>query len=131
MTNRQNIIGIGLASLILGFMACWGYMAFQQASLHTYAAELEGENKQLKIDSIQKDLDYLNREDCQDISMRVIDTDDVVKDVQFICLGKTAENQIYITVSFEGKQKNYDYITLMSRVFSVECGDDYKWQKND
>ena len=127
MTNRQSFILAGLCCVTLGFMACWGYMAFQEASLHTYAAELEGENKQLKMDSIQKDLDYLNRENCQHISMRVINMNNEVKDVQFVCIALSPENQKYITIIVDGYQKNFDYTALMSKVFSVECGDDFKW----
>lgn len=120
-------LAFGLCLLIVGFMCGWGYIYYKQESVKTYAAELEGENKQLKIDSIQKDLDYLNREQCKHISMRVINMNNEVKDVQFVCMAMSPENQKYITIVVDGYQKNFDYTALMSKVFSVECGDDFKW----
>ncbi len=127
MTNKQSLLFIGINCVILGFAVCWGYMGLKEANSHTYAAMLENENKQLKIDSIQKDLDYLNREKCQSISMRVINMNNEVKDVQFVSIAMSPENQRYITIVVDGKQKNYDYMELMSKTFSVECGDDFKW----
>ncbi len=120
-------IAFVVAVLVVSFMSAWGYFNYKEASLQTYAALLEGENKQLKIDSIQKDLDYLNRENCQNISMRVMSMNNEVKDVQFVCIAMSPENQKYITIVVDGYQKNFDYTSLMSLVFSVECGDDFKW----
>lgn len=123
----KTIVIASVCSLVLGFMGCWGYMAFQEASLHTYAALLEGENRQLKMDSIQKDLDYLNREQCQHIMMRVMNFNNEVKDVEFVSEGLSHENQRYVTIIVDGKQKNYDYDAIISKTFSVECADDFKW----
>lgn len=130
MPLKQRILiisGFGLCFSILGFMACWGWMALKENSLQTYAAELEGQNQQLKIDSIQKDIDYLSREKCKNIFMRVMNINNEVKDVHFVGFGAGPSGGKTITIVVDGLQKDFDYNALMSRVFSVECSDDFAW----
>lgn len=93
---------------------------------NSYIKQLEKNQEQIKIDSLQKDLDYLVKEDCKNIVIRAININNEVKEVGFIKTG-TIGNQKYIAINLDGKPKNFDYNTFMTRVFKIECGDDYKW----
>lgn len=119
--------------LVLGFMIVlaavggWGYINAIQNNMDAYASSLEKQNKTLQMELIQKDLDYLNREECKHIMMRVMNLENEVKDVEFVCFQKSMDDQPYITVIVDGKQKNYAYETIMGNTLTVECGDDFAW----
>jgi hypothetical protein len=118
---------LGILLVVLGMTISLAIAVIRDDGCHAYAEELEGQNHELKIACLQKDIDYLSREKCKNISMRVINMNNEVKDVHFVGFGLGPGNQKTVTIVVDGQQKDFDYDALMNKVFSVECGDDFNW----
>jgi len=87
---------------------------------------LERLRQDFKIESFQKDLDYLTREDCKNIIIVAINKSNETKDCKFLHFDCGTDSKS-ITVMVDGKEKSYAYEPFMSKIVKVECGDDFSW----
>ena len=124
--NKNNHIAAIYAGAIFGVLVCAWVSCSRINASHSYVKQLEDGQVDLKIQLLQKDIDYLTKEDCKSILITAINSENQVKEAVFSATGSIG-TQRYITVVIDGVTKSYDYKVFMSTVFKVECADNYKW----